>query len=522
MTMIKEKELINYLKKKKKIILYGAGMVGGLVKTRLESNNLDEKVDCYIKTAVSGPEKYMGINVVGLDSIEEPSEDTIILVCALAETGKSMIQELEIRNISNYIVISGELFADLEEHYLEEQRLLMREATEKRYDVIFFSQDNNATSGAFISMGGLCDEIQKKSGLRILVVLPRYGDGEKILRKFNLDYTYMRRRTEWIRARSAKLETTEEKSIYNAQEVEELRSLIRNAGTRLIHISGIFVFAGAIAAREEGIPVIWHIRENIFTQGNCFINEKEAYKLLNASRAVVCVSNHIYQAYSGLDENVVRIIYNGADDGKFYKRRDIFLSLMYRILMVGHITQLKGQEILIRALGCLKDKNMQLPQVIFVGGSEAGYLDYLREIMVCKGLERYITFVGRTQKPEIYYKQADIAVSATSGGEGFDRVRIESMLSGCLLIANDLGAAREIVEDGQTGYLYESGNADSLANAIIKVLRDIKKSREIAVNGQRLCMEKFTKSHNAEQILTIYREIMGTKYGGQPGIPTGF
>lgn len=519
--MIREKELIDYLEKKKKIILYGAGMVGGLVKKRLESNGLGEKICCYAKTAVPGPERHEGINVVGLDSIEEPDGDTAILVCALPETGKAMAHELEMRGFKSYTAISGELLTDLEEHYLEEQRLLRQKTAAERYDAIFFSQDNNSTSGAFISMGGLCDEIQKKSGMRILVVLPRYGDGEKLLRQFDVDYTYAKRRTEWIKASGAGTGTIDGEPLYNAEEIDGLRRLIRNTGARLVHISGMFVFAGAIAAREEGIPVIWHIRENISTQGNCFINEKEAYKLLNASRAVVCVSRHVYQAYPGLDERIVRIIYNGADEGRFYRSRAIFASPMHRIVMVGHITRLKGQEILVQALGCIKDKNMQIPQVIFVGGGESGYLDYLQGLIIHKGLERYVTFAGRSQEPEGYYGQADIAVSATSGGEGFDRVRIEAMLSGCLLIGNDSGASREIIEDGKTGYLYESGNPGSLSEAIIKALDDIQKSREMAVNGQRLCRERFTKSRNAEQVLSLYREVIGTGYGRQSGVPTG-
>jgi len=518
-----EEKLIEYIKAKQHVVLYGAGMVGGLVKNRLESNGLADRILCFTKTIVSEPGTYMGIKVLGLDAVLHFSSEMCILVCALSATRKEMIQELEARGIRGYLVVSEELFLDLQEKYLAEQQALSQGMKSEQFDVIFFSQDNNATSGAFISMGGLCDEIQKQSGLKILVVLPRYGDGEKLLKEYNLEYTYINRETEWIRAKNQQADISGERHmLYNAEEVERLRRLIRRTGARLIHISGMFVFAGAIAAGEEGIPVIWHIRENIATQGNGFINEADSYKLLNASRAVVCVSNHVYQAYPGLDESVVRIIYNGADEKRFYKKRDIFSSSGCRIVMVGYITRLKGQEVLVRALEYLRHKSIQLPQVTFVGGGDSRYLEYLKEMIVCAGLENNITFAGRTMEPEMYYRQSDIAVSATNGGEGFDRVRIEAMLSGCVLIANDVGAAREIVKNGETGYLYEDGSAESLAETIMNVVNHAEQSRAIAIGGQRLCVEKFTKEKNAEQVLALYREVMGADYGKRSDVSAGF
>lgn len=177
------------------------------------------------------------------------------------------------------------------------------------------------------------------------------------------------------------------------------------------------------------------------------------------------------------------------------KRFDLFSSPAHRLVMVGYITRLKGQEMLVRALERLRDKNEPLP---------------------------YVTFADRTLSPESYYRQSDIAVSATNGGEGFDQVRIEAMLSGCLLIANDIGAAREIVKDGETGYLYENGDAGSLAGVIAGALKDTGQSRAIAARGQRMCMGRFTKRRNAEQVLALYREIMGTDYGRQEGVPAEF
>lgn len=504
-----EKELIRFLSEKRQIFLYGAGMVGGLVKSRLEAGGLIGRIICFVTTKKGNTNNYMGIPICGFEEIENIDVDSCILVCALSKTRAEIMHELESRGIEG-IPITDKLLSDMENNYLWEQAALRKNVLSQKYDVLVFSQDNNATSGAFISMVGLCEELQEQSDLNILVVLPRYGNGEELLRNNNLDYTYLKRQMQWIYADSSETKKEwEDYSLYDKNEIDILKALISETGVNLVHMSGMFVFAGAIAAAEVGIPVIWHIRENIMTQGNRFINERAAYELLNASAAVICVSEYVHKAYHGLDESKISIVYNGADERRFYQKRKIMTGELCRIVMVGHITRLKGQEVLVRALAYLKKTGNAIPSVTFVGSSDSGYLEELRGMITENGLEMQISFVGRTAEPEKFYHSADIAVSATSGGEGFDRVRIEAMLSGCLLLANDAGAAREIVEDGVTGYLYKSGDDRSLAQTLVKAMRSVEHARMIAEKGQQLCMEKFTKVCNGQEVLALYRKILG-------------
>lgn len=506
--MKNETKLINYLNTKEHIYLYGAGLIGGLVKQRLFSNGLGDKVECFVKTAAEENEKYLNLKIYSLDAIKQLLPNSCVLLCALSNVQKEMCGELEKRSIYEYVRLSNELLQSLEEKYISEKKKSVNKYLNRKYDIMFFSQDNNATSGAFISMTGLCSEIQKQTDYRIIVVLPRYGDGEKLLEDKGLDYTYEIRRTTWIKEFNEKTQDDPEYSIYNEAEITLLKELIHQFDIKLVHISGMFVYAGAIAAKEIGIPVVWHIRENIFTQGNHFINKSAAYNLLNKSDAVICVSKHVADAYDGLDAHVTRIIYNGVSENQFYYNNSKKWGEQLSIVMVGHITRLKGQETLIRAMGYLDKSCKLIPHVKFVGGCDAQYKEYLSEIINSEKLGKYIEFVGRTDRPEQYYKEADIAVSATCGGEGFDRVRIEAMLAGCLLITNDAGAAREIIVDGDTGFLYISGDANSLADVIQKAMNDKQKAKKIAENGQLLCMKRFTKKYNAEQVCLLYEKIL--------------
>ena len=120
------------------------------------------------------------------------------------------------------------------------------------------------------------------------------------------------------------------------------------------------------------------------------------------------------------------------------------------MVMVGHITRLKGQEIIFKELAIIKDEGRSVPHITLAGSGEASYIRYLKELIDMLGVAEFVTFVGRTDAPQNYYHKADIAISAISGGEGFDRVRVEAMLFGCLPMTNDMGAARECVKHGET------------------------------------------------------------------------
>lgn len=80
-------------------------------------------------------------------------------------------------------------------------------------------------------------------------------------------------------------------------------------------------------------------------------------------------------------------------------------------------------------------------------------------------------------------------------------------------MTNDMGAARECVRHGETGYVYEDGNSKQLAELIIHAIENIEESRQIARIGQEYCRNNFTKEKNAKEVLKIYKFILEELYG---------
>lgn len=87
------------------------------------------------------------------------------------------------------------------------------------------------------------------------------------------------------------------------------------------------------------------------------------------------------------------------------------------------------------------------------------------------------------------------------------RVTVEAMMGGCVVIGANTGGTIELIEDSKTGYLYESGNVDSLMEKIIYVLENKKIANDIAKSGQAYMLSNMTAEKNADAIYDVYRTL---------------
>ncbi len=88
-------------------------------------------------------------------------------------------------------------------------------------------------------------------------------------------------------------------------------------------------------------------------------------------------------------------------------------------------------------------------------------------------LERRVRFVGERPRSELRRLMDDARVLVLpSASEGLARVLLEAMLRGTPVVATRVDGTPDVVRDGDTGYLVEPGDADGLASALRRVLRD--------------------------------------------------
>jgi glycosyltransferase involved in cell wall biosynthesis len=72
-----------------------------------------------------------------------------------------------------------------------------------------------------------------------------------------------------------------------------------------------------------------------------------------------------------------------------------------------------------------------------------------------------------------------------------------------------LFAVRELVIDGHTGVMVESGNAQSLKEAILDLTSNKEKRERLAANGREHVRNEFSIEVNAKRIASVFESILG-------------
>jgi UDP-glucose:(heptosyl)LPS alpha-1,3-glucosyltransferase len=180
-----------------------------------------------------------------------------------------------------------------------------------------------------------------------------------------------------------------------------------------------------------------------------------------------------------------------------------------QLLFVGRIARVRRIELLLQAV-----EKLTFPfHLTIVGGEEktssvtrSGYLKELKEVTLNLNLDEKVTFTGKKNQLELkeFYKMADLFVYP-SKYENFGQPLIEAGAHGLPIIATPVGVARDIVIDGETGYLI-SDNPKEISERI-HILQDIKLRQQMGVQIKNLIREKFDWGNIMSQYINVYRSL---------------
>lgn len=137
-----------------------------------------------------------------------------------------------------------------------------------------------------------------------------------------------------------------------------------------------------------------------------------------------------------------------------------------RILTVGRLKLQKNHALLIRALKIVRRSVDAKLLILGTGEREAA----TRAFVDTEGLTEHVLMPGHVENPVPFYMAADLFV-LSSDYEGFGNVLVEALASGLPIVSTDCPSGpAEILENGHYGSLVPVGDADALADAIVKAL----------------------------------------------------
>ena len=131
------------------------------------------------------------------------------------------------------------------------------------------------------------------------------------------------------------------------------------------------------------------------------------------------------------------------------------------------------------------------------------------------GRVRFLGFANQTQLPAIY-TSADLMV-LPSMYEPFGVVVNEAMLCGCPVAASDhVGAARDLIEHGRTGFAYPCGDTDALA-AILRQALENRGQLSVMGGAARARMESWSPRENIDAAVEAISRGIARVRGGVMG-----
>lgn len=246
------------------------------------------------------------------------------------------------------------------------------------------------------------------------------------------------------------------------------RAVRRFRNRDLVYINTSIVTDYVIAARWFPAKSLLHIHE---------IPEGLTLRILRAmshwSGAEIIFNSRATRAAFGAPKRAAsHVIYNGvagpgsADATTYDSRRPL------RVLLLGRINRIKGQEVLLDALASLPADLQGQIDVRLVGGAfeNAEREHALAELIKAMGLETRVSVHPFVADPAGHFHWADIVAMPSRRPESLGRVAIEAMAYGKPVLASAIGGLIEVVQDGKTGWLAPPGNAIAIADRLRSIV----------------------------------------------------
>jgi len=286
------------------------------------------------------------------------------------------------------------------------------------------------------------------------------------------------------------------------------------------------------AGRRFGLPVVYEIRAFWEDAAESHGTSQPAGVRYKATRAVetfalrradavttICEGLRRDIVARGIDSAKVTVIPNAVNAAEFAGAGPPDPALQERLGLggktvlgfFGSFYRYEGLHILLRALPELDRQAPEVCVLLAGGGPEEGEL---KALAVRHGIGERVKFVGRVPHADIgrYYDLVDIFV--------FPRISIrltelvtplkplEAMAQRRVVLASDVGGHRELIRDGDTGFLFPADDPTALAAKIVAALAQRRNWPAILDRARRFVEAERSWANSVERYRGVYGPLL--------------
>lgn len=180
---------------------------------------------------------------------------------------------------------------------------------------------------------------------------------------------------------------------------------------------------------------------------------------------------------------------------------------------VGRLTYWKGQHVLLDAVEHLGAPGAKA-RIVIVGDAltnDGTYRDQLHSYVRTQGLDDQVTFTGFRKDVANILRALDVVVVPSVMPDPSPLAVLEAMACGKPVLGSRIGGIPELIVQGETGLLFESGDAQQLAECILTLLRDPGMRDEYGKAGRKRIEERYTLEQFTANLSAIFLSLASSK-----------
>jgi len=284
--------------------------------------------------------------------------------------------------------------------------------------------------------------------------------------------------------------------------------------------------------RRHGIPVVYELRalwedaavdHGTTTEGSIryrLSRALESWVLRRVDRVTtICEGLRRDIAQRGIAAERIVVIPNAVDTSEFSIGREPDAALRAALGLegatvvgfAGSFYAYEGLDLLLDAAALLVARHSNLRVLLIGGGPQE---QALRERAQSRGLGDRVTFVGRVPHAEVqrYYDLIDVLAYPRHRMRLTEIVTplkpLEAMAQGRMIVASDVGGHRELIRDGETGFLFPAGDAKALAATIDQLLSRKSDWPRVRDKARRFVEAERTWTRSVARYEAVYSEAL--------------
>ena len=213
---------------------------------------------------------------------------------------------------------------------------------------------------------------------------------------------------------------------------------------------------------------------------------------------------------SGIEASRITSVPTGVDPDRFcpVDRRSVrrTLGLEPDRPLAGIVATLrswKGHTDLLEAWAMVRSSDWHL-LVVGDGPQRAAIESRVREL----GLDGTVRIVGHQDEPEHWFQAIDVCCLPSFANEGVPQALIQAMMSGCAVIATNVGSMSEVIADGETGLVVPPRDARSLAAALARLTESADLRAALSRRARAHVLELFTLERMADRMEHVFASVL--------------